>query len=137
MIYLIGSMRNPRIPELAEVLRENGHEVFDDWHCVGPRADDHWTEYEKYRGRSYKDAMDGPHVWNVFNFDKNHLDASDTAVLVMPAGKSAHLELGYVIGSGKRGFVYFDGEPERWDIMYRFATGLCFSEAELLEKLNG
>jgi nucleoside 2-deoxyribosyltransferase len=49
----------------------------------------------------------------------------------MPAGKSAHLELGYMIGRGKPCFVLFDEEPERWDVMYQFATAVCFSYEEL------
>jgi hypothetical protein len=58
----------------------------------------------------------------------------------MPAGKSGHLELGYAIGSGKRGFVCFDQEPDRWDVMYRFAIqsggDVCFSYNRLVEVLN-
>jgi len=39
-LYLIGSLRNPRVPEVAEILRWNGHLVFDDWYAAGPEADD-------------------------------------------------------------------------------------------------
>jgi len=49
----------------------------------------------------------------------------------MPAGKSGHMELGYMIGQGKPCFVYFDKEPERWDVMYQFAKEVCFSMEEL------
>lgn len=121
MIYLIGSLRNPSIPKLAAALRKEGHEVFDDWHAAGPEADDHWQSYEKARERSYTDALSAPAATNVFRFDKRHLDKADTVVLVMPAGKSGHLEFGYSIGMGRKGIVFFDKEPERWDVMYRFA----------------
>lgn len=41
-VYVIGSLRNPRIPEIANELREKlGCEVFDDWHAAGPHGDDH------------------------------------------------------------------------------------------------
>jgi hypothetical protein len=137
VIYLIGSLRNPYVPLLAKTLRNHGHEVFDDWHAPGPETDDFWQEYEERRGRTYREAINAPHAWTVFRFDKLHLDRADTVVLVLPAGKSGHLEFGYSIGMGKKGIIYFDKEPERWDVMYRFATDIAFSEQELIEKLNG
>lgn len=135
-LYLIGSMRNPKVPKLGIELRKHGYDVFDDWHCSGPEADDFWQAYEKERGRSYKEALAGEHARNVFEFDQHHIDASDALVLVMPAGKSAHMELGYARGKGKKTYVLFEEEPERFDIMYRFATAVCFSVEELLEELK-
>ena len=77
--------------------------------------------------------------------------AGDIAVLVLPAGKSGHLELGYMIGSGKRGYILFDDDVEdcRWDVMYQFTrptteeepddddgVGVFFSIEELIEELK-
>lgn len=136
MIYLIGSLRNESIPILAATLRAYGHDVFDDWFAAGPKADDHWQDYETYRGRTYGEALAAPAANNVFRFDKLHLDSCDTVVLVMPAGKSGHLEFGYSIGMGKRGIVFFDKVPERWDVMYRFAHQVVFGQQELMETLG-
>ena len=72
---------------------------------------------------------------NVFRFDQKNLDASDTVVMLMPAGKSAHLELGYSIGRGAEGFVLFDVEADRWDVMYRFCKGVYFNEGKLMQRL--
>jgi len=88
-------------------LRKLGFEVFDDWFAAGPEADDKWRDYEKARGRTY-------------------------VVLFLPAGKSGHIELGYAIGKGKRGYIVLDN-PERWDVMYKFADGVF----ETLEELKG
>lgn len=136
MIYLIGSLRNPYVPQLGNVLRTHGYEAFDDWYGAGPEADDYWQRHEKQRGVSYQQALKNPAARNVFRFDKLHLDKCDDVVLVMPAGKSGHLEFGYAIGTGKRGYVLFDKEPERWDVMYGFATEVCFGEQQLLEALR-
>ena len=54
----------------------------------------------------------------------------------MPAGRSGHLELGYIIGLGKRGYILFDVEPERYDVMYQFAQGVAFSLDELCKMLK-
>lgn len=140
VIYLIGSLRNPEVPKLGNILRQSGHEVFDDWFGAGPEADDYWKAHETQRGTDYYSALHGYAAENVFSFDKRHLDRCTHVVLVMPAGKSGHLELGYAIGAGKVGYVAFDQEPERWDVMYRFAIhsggDVCFSYDKLVESLN-
>lgn len=120
-IYLVGSLRNPLIPAIASELRDEGHEVFDDWYAAGPEADDYWQKYEKGRGRSYAEALDGFAAEHVFQFDRYHLNQAQAVVLVLPAGKSGHLEFGYCVGQGKPGFILLDKEPERYDVMYRFA----------------
>ena len=135
-IYLIGSLRNEKIPHLAKELRETlKTEVFDDWFSPGPEADDFWRKYEKVRGSTYKEALSNWAGKHVFEFDKFHIDRLGIGVMAMPAGKSGHLELGYMLGQGKRGYIFFDKEPERWDVMYQFATGIFFSKEELIEKL--
>ena len=125
-IYLIGSLRNPAIPQIGNCLRLHNIKVFDDWYSAGPKADDHWQEYEKGRGRTYKQALSGDAAKNVYAFDVRNLYGSSAAVLVMPAGKSGHLELGYMAGLGRETFILFDREPESWDVMYQFATDVFF-----------
>lgn len=113
-----------------------GFDVFDDWFAGGPIADDSWQEYEKGRGRSYSDALRGRAARNVFDFDRRNLEASDGAILVLPAGKSGHLELGFMAGRGKYTAVLFPEEPERWDVMYQFADDVFTSVDEMLEGLK-
>lgn len=135
MIYLIGSLRHPRVRDVAAALRARKLEVFDDWHAAGPEADDIWQRYEQERGRSYREALKAKHAKMVLDFDRDNLNASTKAVLVMPAGKSGHLELGYIIGQGKPGYILLEQEPERWDVMYRFAKAVYYDTAELVEEL--
>lgn len=137
-IYVIGSLRNPHVPNVADYLRtyNNAWEVFDDWYAAGPKADDHWKEYEQgARRRSYREALAGRAATNTFRYDKANLDRCDMAVLVLPAGRSGHLELGYFIGTGKPGFILLD-DPDRWDVMYKFATDVCEDMPELVSALN-
>ncbi len=135
-IYIIGSMKNPRVPIVANALRDLGFDVFDDWYSSGPESDDKWQEYEKARGRSFREALDGYHARHVFALDKYHLDRCDACVLVAPAGKSGHLELGYMIGKDKPGYILLDGEPERFDVMYQFATNVFTSLDDLQRWLH-
>lgn len=126
-IYLIGSLRNPEIEDIASRLRDDGHEVFDDWYAAGEKADDSWQSYEIGRGHKLYEALNGVHAVAAFQVDKTWLDWCDTAVMVMPAGKSAHLELGYCRGQGKACHILMPTEPERFDLMYRFAHGVWTS----------
>ena len=136
MIYLIGSLRNTRAVLLGNRLRGAGVEVFDDWHAAGPEADDKWREYEQRRGRTYKEALRGEAAQHVYEFDLRHLQQCDGAILVLPCGKSGHLELGWMLGKGKPGFILMEGEPERWDVMYLFAIEVCSTEDELMTALK-
>ena len=137
-VYLIGSLRNREmVQNTADFLRGCEFDVFDDWLAPGPTADDQWKEYEQARGHSYAEALKGYAAQHIFEFDKHHLDRCEMAVLVMPAGKSGFLELGYMIGWGKPAWiVYPDGPPDdRYDVMFRFANGVAFSLDKLEEMI--
>lgn len=135
MIYLIGSLRNPTVCEISKTLRSAGYEVFDDWYAAGEIADDSWRDYEKQRGRSYVEALSSLAAEHVYSFDRFHLERADTGVLVLPAGKSGHLELGWLLGRGKRGYILLD-DPERWDVMYKFADGIYLNVDDLVTQLK-
>jgi nucleoside 2-deoxyribosyltransferase len=141
-VYLIGSLRNKEVPYIADKIRALGNEigieidVFDDWFAAGEKADDEWRDYEKEgRRRTFKAALKGLAAEHVFNFDLKHLNECDMAVLLLPAGKSGHIEFGYIRGQGKVGYIILDN-PERWDVMYRFATEVFNSIDELLAELR-
>lgn len=131
MIYLSGSLKNPRIPEIAEELRAAGFDIFDAWWSAGPEADDHWQAHERFMGHTFQQALLGPHATCVYEFDREHLSRAHGVVLVMPSGKSGHLEFGWAIGKGKPGWVLMEQEPERYDIMYRFANGVAYTVPQL------
>lgn len=134
--YLIGSLRNSDIPLLANKLRTTtGHIIFDDWFAAGPHADDAWRDYEKLSGASYVEALEKEAARHVFEFDYKHLNSSDGVILALPAGRSGHIEFGWAVGKGKRGYVLLD-RPDRWDVMYKFATGVFETVDELIEKLQ-
>jgi len=136
-IYLMGALRNPEVPKLANEIRELGFEVFDDWFTPGPEADTFLFEYEKGRGRNYLEALEGFAANHIFAFDLEHLDSADIGLLLMPAGRSCHLEIGYLAGQGKPTYVLLDEEPSRIDIMYKLLTKVFLDKADLLTELCG
>lgn len=139
VLYLIGSLRNSRIPELAKKIRADNPdiEVFDDWYAAGPEADDFWKTYEQDRGRTYQEALKGHAARNVFAFDKRHLDRCTHAMLVLPAGKSGHMEIMYATyGVGAKTAILLDPEDVRWDVMYQFVPTVLNNDEGIRDWLN-
>lgn len=135
-IYLIGSLRNKEVPAVAARLRKEGHDVFASWFAAGEFADDAWKEYEKGRGLTFPEALKDFAAQHVYKFDKTHLDRCDIVILLLPAGKSGHLELGYSIGKGKKGYILLEqGDDPRWDVMYNFAEGVFYTIEDLIREL--
>ena len=135
-IYVIGSLANKKIPYFANELRKLGFIVYDQWWAPGPLADSYWRHYTKIRKLSYKEALQDCAATHIFEFDKELIDKSDIVVMLMNGGRSAHMELGYAIGKGKKGYILFEGEPKRYDVMYQFATEIFFDRGELIAKLK-
>ena len=138
MVYVIGSLRNDLVPETAIELRKAGFDAFDNWFAAGKTADDSWQEYSKKKGMSYTEALSSREANHVFRFDKAYLDLCDCAVLVLPAGKSGFLELGYIVGLGKPAYILLDEETEnnRYDVMPQFATMVTSDLSKIIEDIN-
>ncbi len=140
MIYVASSWRNEYQPEVVARLRAEGFEVFDFRHPAPGDNGFHWSALdpywqqwtpERFRAvlRSSTIAADG------FNTDFAGMLQSDTFILVLPCGRSAHLEMGWAVGAGKRTIALLaDGEPE---LMYRMLDHLCISLEEVLCLLKG
>ena len=136
IIYLIGSLRDLKVPEIGQQLRDAGFEVFDDWHAAGPTADDEWKRYEENRDHNYAEALKGYAAKHVFEFDLHHISRANLGILMLPCGKSGHLELGYMLGQGKKGYILLDDNVARFDVMYKFADGVFADLKSLIQELR-
>lgn len=135
-VYLIGALKNKRVPDVGNALRARGFDVMDEWFTPGEHADTNWQAYERLRGRSYAEALKGRAATNIFLFDRAYLDLTDAVVLIMPAGKSAMIELGYAKGRGIPAYIFLDGaDPDRYDVMPNFADGVFSTEEDLFKAL--
>lgn len=62
------------------------------------------------------------------------MEWADTCVLLMPCGRSAHIEAGYMKGRGKRLIVYYpttDRNGFEPDLMYLLADHIAIGPDEL------
>lgn len=137
-IYLASSWRNPHQPWMVELLRQNGHQVYDfrnPPHSTGFKWSDVGLSLpcaaEDYRAA----LLSHPRAAQGFNADFAAMRWADTGLLVLPCGRSAHLELGWMAGAGKRTLILTqDGEEP--ELMALLADKICISVDEVLNELS-
>jgi hypothetical protein len=129
-VYVASSWRCERQPAVVEALRAAGHEVYD---FKNPEPGDngfHWTEvsaqtdgtnWREWSPERFREALNHPIARKGFAKDMAALAAADACVLVLPCGKSAHLELGWAAGKGKLCYVLAEASHEP-ELMYAMCT---------------
>lgn len=147
VIYVASSWRNAEQPALVSMLREVGHEVYDFRQPEEGNAGFHWSDVygrpgdaatwaegvpagEMIRGLAHPAAVAG------FGLDIAAMEKCDTCVLVLPCGRSAHLELGWFVGQGRRTAIVLD-DPCQPELMYRMVDFITPNPQELLRWLGG
>lgn len=80
---------------------------------------------------SYLDMLRHPRAVDGYISDIGALSKADTVILVLPCGKSAHLELGWAVGAGKRTAILLE-DPVEPELMYRMVDYLCPNLFDLL-----
>ena len=138
-IYLASSWRNAEQPAIVQVLRDHGHEVYDFRNPPGGLPNGfRWSEldpnWKSWNAATYRRKLALPLAQRGFNSDFDGMKWADTGVLLLPCGRSAHLELGWMAGAGKRTIILTrDGEEP--ELMALLASEICISVEELLTRL--
>jgi len=139
-IYLASSWRNQQQPAAVEALRQAGHEVYDFRNPPGGIKDGfRWSEldpnWEAWDSATYRSMLAKPLAQRGFNSDFDGMKWADVGVLLLPCGRSAHLELGWMAGAGKRTIILTrDGEEP--ELMALLASQICISMEELVGALT-
>ncbi len=137
-VYVASSWRNRYFPEVVTRLREAGHEVYDFRNPPHGGAGFHWTDIDPnapaWTYAQYAEGLHHPLAERQFQADIDALTWADTCVLVLPCGRSAHTEAGWMAGAGKRVIAYIPEmvEPE---LMYKLFDGVAGSLDELVGKV--
>lgn len=137
-IYVASSWRNPYYPEVVTRLRAEGHDVYDFRNPPHGGAGFHWTDVDEnapnWTFEEYAEGLHHPLSERQFAADLDALKASDTCVLVLPCGRSAHTEAGWMAGAGKRVIAYIPEmvEPE---LMYKLFDGVVGNLDDLVAAL--
>ena len=138
-IYVASSWRNQRQPEVVQTLRQAGHEVYD---FKNPEINNHgfhWSEIDpqwlEWNGEKFRSALMHPIALSGFRKDHDAMYETDVFVMVLPCGRSAHLELGWATGRNKTTFILLD-EYQEPELMYLEADYICLSIDEVIGILN-
>src|SRR5690606_14054491 len=105
-------------------LRNEGFEVYD---FKNPGPGDHgfhWSEIDKdwknWLPEEFIAGLSHPVAELGFSKDMKALTECDGCVLVLPCGRSAHLELGQAVGAGKKTAVFAPPEHQMEpELMYK------------------
>lgn len=125
-IYVASSWKNPKQVEIVRLLRSLGHEVFDfrnpeiegygfNWDEVDPN----WKEFKPSQVVA---ALDRPVAQAHFELDYKAMRWATCCVLVLPAGRSSHIEAGWFAGSNRELHILLDQDDLGLELMYRVAT---------------
>lgn len=126
-IYVASSWRNEMQPDVVRALREDGHEVYDfrepapgdsgfSWHRVDPTVPPGPADL-RLPAQRIIDMLEHHKSYAGFRTDMGALEWCDACVLVLPCGRSAHLEAGWAVGAGRLTIgILADGEP---DLMWK------------------
>ena len=160
-IYVASSWRNQYFPEVVRALREAGHEVYDfrnpphggnGLSACGAfppsRSEEGTSTFSSHSGvgfkwtyidenapnwtfAEYSAGLHHPKAERQFKADMEALEWADTCVLVLPCGRSAHTEAGWMAGAGRRVVAYIPEmvEPE---LMYKLFDSVVGTLEDLL-----
>ncbi len=129
-IYVASSWRNDKQPMIVDALRAMGHEVYD---FKDTDRGFHWSDldpdWKNWNKRKFRNHLEHPIAEAAYGGGLDAMLWADACVLVMPCGRSAHLEAGWFIGQGcPTAILLDDGEPE---LMYKLAGDLVVNIGEL------
>lgn len=139
MIYVASSWRNPYYPDVVKCLREAGHEVYDFRNPPHGGPGFHWTDVDpeapNWTFEQYAEGLNHPLAERQFKADLEALEQADTCVLVLPCGRSAHTEAGWLAGRGRKVVVYIP-KMEEPELMYKLFDAVVSTPEELLRALE-
>lgn len=144
-VYVASSWRNSFQPAVCKALEAAGIDHYDfrnppdgagfGWERVVPTLDAGTGPGWMPTVEDYLTALADPIAEAGFGADMSALTRADATVLILPCGRSAHLELGYAIGQGQRTAIMLDPDEQGRvtpELMYLAADFIAASLFELL-----
>lgn len=148
-VYVASSWRNAMQPGVCATLRAAGIEHYDFKNPVPGEEGFHWAEVMPSYPRvgpgvpealadaeEYIKALEHPIAEHGYARDWQAMQRADTCVLILPCGRSAHLELGWFVGAEKRTAILLDGPHVTPELMYKMVDYVAPSMLDLLAWLG-
>jgi len=138
-IYVASSWRNQIQPGIVQQLRQLGHDVYD---FKNPKPGDtgfSWADvdpnWQNWSPDEYVKHLNHPTAQRGFTSDFKAMVWADCCVMVLPCGRSANTEAGWMKGAGKRVFVY-QQTAEEPELMYKLYDGILTSADQLTKQFS-
>ena len=143
-IYVASSWRNLLQPAVVACLRTLGCEVYDFRNPPPPGSTDgfRWSEidpnWRHWSPAQWREGLGSDISRRGYASDRTGMDWADIGVLVLPAGRSAHLEAGFMAGQGKPVYTLAmqPVEPELMQLLLGPADHICTTLGELFDRLH-
>ena len=141
-VYVASSWRNPLQIAVVAALRAAGIAAYDFRNPAPGETGFSWKEilegWLNWSPAEWRTYLDHPIAQTSYKRDKDAMDRADCCVLVLPAGRSSHLEAGYMAGRNKPVYslVLQQVEPDLMQLLCGPADNICVSMMELLAKLG-
>lgn len=123
-IYLASSWRNEYYEKVLNILRMQGYDTYDFKHpddngISGFNWEKVDKDFERWTCRDFKEGLRHPEAVKAFGKDFHAMQEADCCVLLLPCGRSAHSEAGWMKGKGKTVFVLDLSEKPTPELMYQ------------------
>lgn len=132
--FVSGRWRNrDNVLELTRRIREKGYSAYcfleasHALHRIKNNPEEDMQNFEK------RDWRNDPYVKEVFKNDMDGEKKSDVFVMLLPAGKSCHIEAGVAYGMGKKCVLI--GEQKEAESLYLIFSEIYYSVNEFLNTL--
>jgi hypothetical protein len=141
-IYVASSWRCEARQQLViKTLRAHGHDVYDFRNPApgntGFSLRSCATDEQLRDARRFRDeVLTSDTAQRGFQLDMEALRYADATVLVLPCGRSAHLELGYAVGAGQGTIVLLDDPMSEPELMYLMCGRICTTVDEVVLALR-
>lgn len=140
-IYLASSWQNKEYEQVLNTLRLEGYETYDFKHPENKELSSFdWEKLDKKYNRwtcsDFKKALNHPETIKAFQKDFQAMQEADICVLLLPCGRSAHSEAGWMKGNGKKVFILDLSENPKPELMYRMYDEYLTEIMELIERIK-
>lgn len=141
-VYVASSWRNGYQPGIVAALRRVGLVVYDfrnpgpgehgfSWRSIDP-------DWINWTPAQWRDALRSPIAQSGYANDRGGMDGADCCVLVLPCGRSAHLEAGFMAAQGKPVYTLAleKVEPDLMNLLLGPPEHICTTMDELFDLLG-
>lgn len=134
-LYLATSWRNQRYETVKATFEAQGHFVYDfkqegfAWEQVG-------LDPETAGPEQLVAALNHPRAVEGFERDARHVENADALVLLLPCGRSAHLEAGYALGRRIPVAILLSEHDYKPELMYSWADLITLELPKVISWVN-